>query len=105
MPYISKERQAEIDPKILEMIQSIGLIKNSGELNYIFTQIAIGALHPQYQYEDLNRIMGVFSCAQSEYYRRMVVPYEETKRIENGDVYPEQEITKPNNNSEQLPPA
>jgi hypothetical protein len=28
------------------------------------------------------------TCAKDEFYRRVVVPYEEKKRKENGDVYP-----------------
>ena len=39
-------------------------------------------------YTLLNEIMGVLESAKQEFYRRMVVPYEDEKKEQNGDVYP-----------------
>lgn len=33
------------------------------------------------------KVMGAFRCAQQEFYRRVAVPYEDSKIAENGDVY------------------
>ena len=91
MPYIVPERQAEIDPHLKEFFEKISGVNDSGELNYIITQICIGVTEAGYRYEDLNRIMGVLECAKAEFYRRIIAPYEETKKMTNGDVYPEPE--------------
>lgn len=62
--------------------------ESTGELNYIFTQII-----NQYRlwhgdsYSTFNDILGALEGAKLEFYRRVVVPYEEKKREENGDVY------------------
>lgn len=62
-----------------------------GELNYLMTQLAIHYVEDHgLSYTTINDIMGVFSCAQAEFYRRVAVPYETNKIIENGDVYPSQ---------------
>lgn len=38
--------------------------------------------------ELMDAITGVVRCCQMELYRRVAVPYEEKKIVENGDVYP-----------------
>jgi len=35
----------------------------------------------------INEVIGVLECAKLELYRRVAAPYEERKRIENGEVY------------------
>jgi hypothetical protein len=63
--------------------------QSPGELNYCITQLALDYLHTTaaYNYADLNAVIGVMEAAKQEFYRRMVVPYEEQKILENGDVY------------------
>ena len=59
-----------------------------GELNYIITCL-IEDYRAQFgtSYQVLNDIIGVLECAKQEFYRRVVVPYEDAKRDTNGDVY------------------
>jgi hypothetical protein len=38
-------------------------------------------------YQTFNDALGALEGAKQEFYRRVVVPYEEQKRFENGDVY------------------
>jgi hypothetical protein len=38
-------------------------------------------------YSKFNRAEGVLSAVSKEFYRRVVVPYENSKWLENGDVY------------------
>lgn len=60
-----------------------------GELNYTLTQDVLAYLEDKgLSYRTINDIMGAFSSAQAEFYRRVAVPYENNKNIENGDVYP-----------------
>jgi len=89
MPYINKNRRKILNSDIDTLIS---LIKNNpfdgedGELNYIITRI-IDATYGEGGYDKFNRAMGVLDCVSREFYRRKVVPYEDRKMKENGDVY------------------
>jgi hypothetical protein len=82
MPYITKADRKKLtfrDDKFPE---------TSGELNYLITQLANQYLkYKGLSYTTLNEIMGVFTCASVEFYRRVVVPYEDKKKENNGDVF------------------
>lgn len=60
-----------------------------GELNFAITRLCLKFLKPQGKetYRHYNEIIGVLECAKMEMYRRMVAPYEDGKRQENGEVY------------------
>jgi hypothetical protein len=58
-----------------------------GELNYCITNMCLKFLGSNPRYTDFNTVIGVLECAKLEMYRRAVAPYEDTKIIENGDVY------------------
>lgn len=78
MPYIKKEFRDE----------ARSCPENCGELNYAFTMLAkeyferTGA-----KYGSINDIVGALEGAKMEFYRRVAVPYEDKKIVENGDVY------------------
>jgi hypothetical protein len=80
MPYIKQEDRipvAEVHPI------------NAGELNYAITKLCIGYLgRMSPNYGVYNAIVGALECAKQEFYRRSLVPYEDKKIEENGDVYP-----------------
>ena len=60
----------------------------SGELNYYLTRLC-----EEYwtcfgpNYATINDIVGALEGAKLEFYRRIAVPYEDKKILENGDVY------------------
>lgn len=56
-----------------------------GCLNYTITEL-IDHLY-ECNYKDLNAAIGVLECCKLELYRRVIAPYEDTKIVENGDVY------------------
>jgi len=59
-----------------------------GELNFAVTQLCRRYLAAKgISYATINAVVGVLACTQAELYRRVAVPYEETKRQTNGDVY------------------
>ena len=61
---------------------------NAGELNYKLTELIMEYLNTNGKdYQHINDILGALEGAKLEFYRRVVVPYEEIKREENGDVY------------------
>jgi len=39
-----------------------------------------------YSYATFNELMGVMDCASKEFYRTVVVPYEEGAIVRNGDI-------------------
>lgn len=83
MPYIESQRRYDI-----------GIMGNypetAGELNYQITLVikdymAVKGL----SYSTINDIVGALEGAKLEFYRRVAVPYEDSKIEQNGDVYPE----------------
>jgi len=89
MPYIKKEDRLRLEKDILELGSKI---KTEGELNYCFTMLALIFMKSQVMnYSLLNKVVGVFECAKNEFYRRFVVPYENEKIKENGDIIDEDE--------------
>lgn len=88
MPYIKQEKRDELrsgefqDTYFLEA-------ETSGELNYLFTITALKYLETKkLSYQTINDIVGALEGAKMEFYRRVAVPFEESKIRQNGDVYP-----------------
>lgn len=87
MPYIKQKLRDEIDADISELIEGIvnqDETQQDGMLNYTITKLLAGLYEPNYF--NLNRAIGVLECVKQEFYRRVVAPYEEIKRRENGDI-------------------
>lgn len=63
-------------------------------MNYAITRL-VNEAFKYGSYSDYNDAMGVLECVKQEFYRRMVVPYEEGKLRDNGEVYPTQHATSP----------
>jgi hypothetical protein len=76
IPLVARERLAETASPL-----------NAGELNYYLTVTCLEYLDEQgHNYTNYNTVIGALECAKLELYRRQVVPYEEIKITENGDV-------------------
>lgn len=59
-----------------------------GELNYLVTKLIDSFLIMSgVSYTSINAAIGVLECAKLELYRRIAVPYEQEKALNNGDVY------------------
>ena len=88
MPYIKQQYRPEIDKllqPLLEHLSSLPLEKQDGAFNYSVTRI-LNSLYAKGDYFTYNRSMGALSAVQHEWYRRAIVPYEDQKIAENGDV-------------------
>jgi hypothetical protein len=83
MPYIKQSLRENLNPL------SRNYPKNPGELNYQITRLINMYLGTKSDitYRYLNEVMGVLSCIQQELYRRVIVPYEDRKCKENGEVF------------------
>lgn len=91
MPYIRKEDRVWCDGYIDGLVEGIdGMDDNeiewAGQLNYIVSKICWDLFDQFPSYAQGNKIMGVLVCAAQEFYRRKMVPYEEKKIKENGDL-------------------
>ena len=84
MPYIHHYKRDEMDGNIESLNISI---KSAGDLNYAITKLLHGFIETNGErYESYNSAIGVLDCASKEFYRRKIVPYEELKIKENGDI-------------------
>ena len=80
MPYIKQADRNRVE--VSEVAE------NAGELNFLITQLLLYYLfHEKLSYRRINDCIGALEGAKMEFYRRVVVPYEEKKIEENGDVY------------------
>jgi len=87
MPYIPPNKRNIVKGNFLYEMR-LQCPDNVGELNFIISTIienylGIGGL----SYENINSVIGVLECVKLELYRRVVAPYEDKRRHENGDVY------------------
>lgn len=81
MPYIHPEDR--------ELLKNDIVAIGPGELNYQIMAALLDYIHTNYNYAKLNEVIGVLEVVKQEFYRRVVVPYEEKKIKENGDLpYP-----------------
>lgn len=83
MPYINPDLRTA-----LEFLNP--LPANAGELNYAISHLVhryvLDKCKNGLSYQVLNETVGVLDCAKMEFYRAVVVPYEDTKRVQNGSV-------------------
>lgn len=87
MPYILPSERQRFDPLIDALsaeLQKDGC--EAGNLNYVISTLLGKAFTANRRYAEANKLMGVLACVSAEFYRMDVVPYEEEKRSQNGDI-------------------
>ena len=83
MPYVTKKKRKQLDPAI----NLIDRTMEDGELNYTITRICHRWIrYRPFKYLTLVRVMGCLICVMFELYRKVIAPYEDKKRMENGPV-------------------
>jgi len=80
MPYITEDARQST-----HMLQYEP--RNAGELNFLITTFIRDYYNAMPCYQSINDIVGALEGAKLEFYRRVAAPYEDTKIIQNGDVY------------------
>jgi len=83
MPYIPEERR----PLLARSADVIHEHTEVGDFTYFIYRAGQRFLGRQMRFTRIAFVLGSFLCVIFELYRRRVVPYEERKREENGDVY------------------
>lgn len=85
MPYI-RQSQREFYDYLTQFIKGSS-IQSSGELNYLITLLLKEYIrYNGLSYQNINDVVGALEGAKLEFHRRVVVPYEDKKLKENGDV-------------------
>lgn len=80
MPYIPIKDRAALDAG--------GVPETPGELNYRITQLLRAYLTRNGKtYDTIQECISSCEGAKLEFYRRVAAPYEDTKILQNGDVY------------------
>ena len=86
MPYISQHARS--------LLKAGRQPETLGELNYVITSLCLDWLSEfEGGYGTYAAIVGMLETVKLELYRRAVVPYEEAKIQENGDVYLDNEAS------------
>jgi len=89
MPYIEPDNRKSLENEIQTLAAALrrnGYLE-AGELNYVITRL-IQVLTPSVlRYAHIATVSGVLRNVYDEWYRRVVVPYEDERRRQNGDVY------------------
>jgi hypothetical protein len=82
MPYITEERRRSL------MRGYPDKMENAGELNWEISELIKRyiVIHGN-SYITYNDVVGALECAKQEFYRRVLIPYEEIKIKTNGDIY------------------
>jgi hypothetical protein len=92
MPYIETEAREALQGSLDQLINSLGGRDGSwleGEVNYVFCKILYTWWKHRERYSRAVDIMGTLSCVAQEFYRRVIVPYEDGAAEINGDVFDE----------------
>ena len=82
MPYITQDRRRTLAAGELLDVFKVG------DLNYMLTSLVLQYLEDNgHDYQRMNDVLGALEACKLEFYRRVVVPYEDQKIKENGDIY------------------
>lgn len=82
MPYIKDVNRR------CDLAANVAVPRDSGELSYTLATIIDEYLALRgIDFDRLNGIIGVLNTLESEIQRRFVDPYEDVKRVENGEVF------------------
>ena len=88
MPYIKSEDREELSEILSALATQLRDGDFRGKLNYSVSYLIESLIQANgLSYRLINDIIGVLECSKLEMYRRVAIPYEDTKINENGDVY------------------
>jgi hypothetical protein len=82
MPYVDQNKRKHLDPIVKQMVEE-NLMHPDGSLNYVLFKLA-RSINPGYQ--SYRNFIAELNETVAEIRRRMLVPYENLKQEQNGDV-------------------
>lgn len=84
MPYIKQENREKIDEHIKQLVKEIN---DNGTLCYCIYKMLINLTNKfGKSFKTMSSLLSEVECSKLEFYRREIVPYEDEKIKENGDV-------------------
>jgi hypothetical protein len=83
MPYIKAENREKFNVLLDELSDKIN---SPGELNYVIYYLMCKLAKPSPSYRIYSALLTELECCKLEFYRRQMVPYEDKKKKENGDI-------------------
>jgi hypothetical protein len=84
MPYIRPDRRAAFDQALETLAREV---QNEGELNYCIYKLSCMLIQRIGEsYDNLSLCSSAMEHAKLEWYRKKLVPYEEEKIRQNGDI-------------------
>lgn len=90
MPYIHQDNRTKYDQAIDEIVAELPESSNmalAGDVNFVISSIIKRYLAAMPEsYTTMNAMVGALECSKLELYRRTMVPYEDRKIHENGDI-------------------
>jgi hypothetical protein len=87
MPYTEPQDRVKVDELIAGAVSHTG-DWSAGDLTYGLTKLVVAWIKSHgKKYLNLAIVMGCLFCTAFELYRRVIAPYEDKKRQDNGDVY------------------
>lgn len=90
MPYIAKELRERCDSEIDALISLLRIDEDgffiSGEVNYCLSRIIWELWGKKGGYQSGNALIGILECVKTEFYRRLLAPYEDVQIQKNGDI-------------------
>lgn len=88
MPYIIQDKRKTFDQHIEIVDLNWGTLFNydPGVGNYIITKLIHERLGTNFNYADLNEVIGMLECVKQELYRKVAADYEDTKERINGKI-------------------
>jgi hypothetical protein len=95
MPYIKPADRPRYDPLIIQLIQRLnantlnapdGDVVDVGHLNYVISTVVWSLFKQKPSYRHGSDLAATLENVKLEFYRRVMVPYEDKKIRENGDL-------------------
>lgn len=86
MPYIEDNERRKFDAVLDEFYNIDSNTLTPGDLNYLISSMIWYAFENKRSYTKGNELVGMIECVKQEFYRRKLVPYEDEKISENGDI-------------------
>jgi hypothetical protein len=87
MPYITENKRALYADEIQHFEAFHAAEISAGELNYLITSLLHSVIKKQgLKYDVLNKVMGCLECIKVSLAETVIIPYEKTKILSNGNV-------------------
>jgi hypothetical protein len=87
MPYITTDKRTLYADEIQHFEALHAAEIPAGELNYLITSLLHSVIKKQgLKYDVLNKVMGCLECVKVSLTQTVIIPYEDTKILQNGNV-------------------